>query len=153
MNKILTLLVIVVVVAAIAVALAVGLGVLPSGSGDTSTSTTASSGSEPGQGMPAPGAPLSVEQALAAAAKDDSQPFLVTGYLFVYAGGDAKLCDAILESYPPQPGGATLLVEGLDEGRYEFTTEGDVSWTDVQVQVLGTIDPDAATLTVTPNSI
>jgi hypothetical protein len=146
---------------AIATITVIGLAVGLSGCSDSTsdggtTGVSATPGGDgPGttQGMPAPGEPLSVEAALAAAAADDSQPFLVTSYLFVYADGTAILCDAILESYPPQPGGATLTVEGLDPSRYPLATEGDVSWTDAQVHVLGTIDASTGVMTASDTSL
>ena len=38
----------------------------------------------------------------------------VTGTLFVLDGGTVVLSELIAESFPPQPGGATITVEGLD---------------------------------------
>lgn len=70
---------------------------------------------------------------------------LVNGYVFVYADGSVVLADMIAESFPPQPAGATVTVEGLDLMQIPLT-EGPadveieiVSWTDTQVQLLGEI--------------
>lgn len=65
-------------------------------------------------GRVAVGEPISVEQALT---HDPHTPVLVIGYLFEMEDGTIVLADAILESYPPQPGGATIVVEG-------FSTDG-----------------------------
>jgi len=68
----------------------------------------------PGGGRANVGDPISVAEALQA---DPTALVLVEGYLFVLEDGTVMLADAILESYPPQPGGATIAVEG-------FSTEG-----------------------------
>lgn len=61
----------------------------------------------PSAGAPIPGGGLSVQEAL------DSEldgPLLVRGYL-IERDGELRLCDAILESYPPQCGEPSLRVE------------------------------------------
>jgi hypothetical protein len=68
-------------------------------------------------------------------------PVLVKGYLFVDAEGKAILADAILESYPPQPGGALLEVEGIDLADVEgLQTDQGRSWTNDMVELLGTVE-------------
>jgi hypothetical protein len=60
------------------------------------------------------GAVLTIEQALAT---EPGEPIKVTGTIVATgSGADAKivLASALLESYPPQAGGATLPVTGLD---------------------------------------
>ena len=62
----------------------------------------------PSAGAAIPGGGLSVQEAL------DSEldgPLLVKGYL-IERGGELRLCDAILESSPPQCGEPSLRVEG-----------------------------------------
>ncbi|HSR48008.1 MAG TPA: hypothetical protein VLL77_08465 [Anaerolineales bacterium] len=70
-------------------------------------------------------------------------PFLVNGYVFVSTDGSAIISDAIAESYPPQPAGAQVRIDGVDlmqlplvEGPAdsEITT---ASWTDQPIQLLG----------------
>ncbi len=39
---------------------------------------------------------------------------IVTGYVFVLDDDRVVLAELIAESFPPQPGGATITVEGLD---------------------------------------
>lgn len=71
------------------------------------------------------------------------EPLLVNGYVFVYADGSVVLADMIAESFPPQPAGAMVTVEGLDLMQIPLTegpTDGEIeitAWTDTQVQVLG----------------
>jgi hypothetical protein len=101
----------------------------------TTTTTTVSGG------RVAVGDPISVEEAIAAPA---DRPHLVRGYLFVYADGRMVIADAIAESFPPQPGGATLEVEGFSvEGMTGFTDgpEGHelAQWSDEPVEILGTV--------------
>jgi hypothetical protein len=70
-------------------------------------------------------------------------PFLVNGYVFVGPDGNVIMSDAIAESYPPQPAGAQVPVEGVDIMQLPLV-EGSVdaeiplvSWTELPVQVLG----------------
>jgi hypothetical protein len=73
-------------------------------------------------------------------------PQLVTGNLLVQ-GGEARLCSALAESFPPQCGGPSLLVNGLDlETVAGLTTEGDVSWTDHTIILEGIVDGDTLTV-------
>ena len=69
---------------------------------------------------------------------------------FIVAEGDVvRLCEVLLESFPPQCGGESLLVEGLDLDAYATTSEGDVRWTDSPVSVLGGVDGDTLRVTDT----
>ena len=70
-------------------------------------------------------------------------PFLVNGYVFVATDGSVVISDAIAESYPPQPAGAQVPVEGVDLMQLPLV-EGSVdseiptsSWTEQPVQLLG----------------
>lgn len=77
---------------------------------------------------------LTVAEALAT---DATGVIAVKGFV-VATGDEVRLCDVLLESYPPQCGGDSVLLDGLDAiDPEELTTEGDVSWTDVQQTVLG----------------
>jgi hypothetical protein len=85
---------------------------------------------------------ISVADALAA---PSDEPLLVNGYLFVFADGRIVLADLIAESFPPQPGGAQVSVEGLDLMQIPLT-EGPsdieiaiTAWTDLPVQLIGRI--------------
>ena len=74
-------------------------------------------------------------------------PFLVNGYVFVGADGSVLISDAIAESYPPQPAGAQVSVEGVDLMQLPLV-EGSVdgglisSWTEQPVQLLGNLIDD-----------
>jgi hypothetical protein len=93
-----------------------------------------------GDTSPAPTAPvgpgISIEEALES---DSTEPLLVKGNLLVL-DGQARLCSALAESFPPQCGGASLLVTGLDVAQVEgLMVEQDVMWTDRPIQLAGTV--------------
>ena len=77
---------------------------------------------------------------------DSDEPQLVSGNLLVQ-GGEARLCSALAESFPPQCGGPSLLVDGLDlDTVADLTTEGDVSWSDRPIVLEGIVDGDTLTV-------
>ncbi|MEX1286507.1 MAG: hypothetical protein AB1Z57_01065 [Acidimicrobiia bacterium] len=91
---------------------------------------------DPADGENAMGPGISVEEALASTS---TEPVLVNGFLFVSPEGDVTLASALAESFPAQPGGATIPVEGADLAGYEFTESQGHRWTDQPVQVLGVV--------------
>jgi hypothetical protein len=98
-------------------------------------------GTPPADSGAGPGAAvLSVEEALTSTAEG---PLAVEGYIIAPEGSEVRLCSALLESYPPQCGEPSLVVEGLDLATVEglvHTSEPDlaqVSWTDTYVTVHG----------------
>ncbi|MGH3092050.1 MAG: hypothetical protein ACRDOG_06950 [Gaiellaceae bacterium] len=95
----------------------------------------------------AAGPGISIEEALAS---ELDEMLLVNGNLLA-EGGDVRLCSALAESFPPQCGGASLLVEGLKLEEVDgLVTEGDVSWTDRPTQLLGVVEDGV--LTVSQNA-
>ena len=88
------------------------------------------------------GPPLTVDEALAAG---EGESFIVTGFLFVSADGSLVLADLIAESYPPQPGGARVQVEGLDLQTVPLTegpTDQEIAvtaWTEIPIELFGSI--------------
>ena len=70
-------------------------------------------------------------------------PFLVNGYVFVGTDGSVVIADSIAESYPPQPAGVQVPVEGVDVMQLplvEGSVDGEIpisSWTEQPVQLLG----------------
>jgi hypothetical protein len=81
-------------------------------------------------------------------AANASGQIMVTGFL-VDVAGESRLCEALMESYPPQCGGANVTITSLDQiDPDELQTEGDVTWTDNPVIVAGEMVD--GTLVVTP---
>jgi hypothetical protein len=82
---------------------------------------------------------LSVSEALAS---DLFGPLLVNGFI-VIRDGETRLCEVLLESFPPQCGGASLVVEGFDPSTVDgLNEESGVIWSGGPMQLLGTIDGD-----------
>jgi hypothetical protein len=99
------------------------------------TVSLAACGGDPDSAAPGNSA-ITVRQALAA---KPNEPVSVRGALIV-SGGTARLCYAILESYPPQCGGPSLVVKGLDLDTVgELTSANGVTWSDREVRLSGTV--------------
>jgi hypothetical protein len=91
---------------------------------------------------PAPPVELTIDEALEA---PPDGLVTVTGYVIASEGQPVRLCSAILESYPPQCGEPSLVVEGLDLGNVPGITRPDdpqyahTAWTDTQVPLTGEV--------------
>jgi hypothetical protein len=127
----------------LALLMLVGGGALSCGTGET-----ANTGNSAGFG-----GVLTVDQALAA---PDGQKISVQGML-VSSQGDTVLCSSLLESYPPQPGGASLELQGLDlNGLVGLsTTAGEpevaqATWSDYPLTLDGVVDNKVLKVTKTP---
>jgi hypothetical protein len=71
---------------------------------------------------------------------------LVNGNLLA-DGEEVRLCYALAESFPPQCGGPSLLVEGIKLEEVDgLITEGDVSWTDRPIQLRGIVQDETLTI-------
>ncbi len=89
---------------------------------------------------------ISIGEALAS---DLQGPLLINGHLHAQ-DGQVRLCELLAESFPAQCGGRALMVEGLDLTTMDgLTTEGSVTWSDQPVQLLGTVEGEVLTVTVT----
>jgi hypothetical protein len=98
------------------------------------TSVTTSTASQTSGSAPGPA--HSIEDALAA---DSDEPQLVIGNVLA-TREEIRLCSALAESFPPQCGGASVHVRGLDLEKVDgLITGGDVSWTDRPVVLLGVV--------------
>jgi hypothetical protein len=99
-------------------------------------------------GSSAPDAPLTVEEALAAG----NGPATVSGMIVAPEGEDVRLCSGLLESYPPQCGGPSLVVRGADLESLPGVTSTDdpalaqVTWTDGIVELAGTLEDGVLTV-------
>jgi len=93
-----------------------------------------------------------IEQAIASTLQG---PLMVKGYLVAPEGGPVRLCSALLESYPPQCGEPSLVVEGLDLATVEGlaqTSEPDlaqVTWSDAEISILGDVEDGVITVSQT----
>lgn len=103
---------------------------------------------------------LTIEEALAA---DPGQTVKVTGAVLAKGAGadmEVVLASAMLESYPPQAGGATLPLKGLDlESLVGLTSTADnpdlaqVTWSDYWVVLEGVIDDGVLEVQKTPRVV
>jgi hypothetical protein len=87
--------------------------------------------------------PLSVDEAIA----HGSGRVVVRGTLYL-DGGEARLCGALAESYPPQCPQDHLLLAGAEPPRTRLEVEGDVAWSEHPVTIAGTLE--GRTLVVAP---
>lgn len=69
--------------------------------------------------------------------------------LLIDDGSGWQLCEEVLESYPPQCGGQTLTVEGLDPEQVPLEESGGVRW-QTEATVVGEVDGDTLTVTGSP---
>ncbi|MDA1061941.1 MAG: hypothetical protein O2895_03400 [Chloroflexi bacterium] len=73
-------------------------------------------------------------------------PLLVNGFLVVQ-GDEAELCEALAESFPPQCGGDSLAVEGLDLDAFEgLSSEQATRWSEAPIQLLGAVEGGVLTV-------
>jgi hypothetical protein len=88
-------------------------------------------------GAPIPSGGLSVGEAIAS---DLDGPLMVRGYV-IARGGEFRLCEAILESFPPQCGEPSLRIEGpprnelqrLMDAERQVSLLGDVADGEIRV--------------------
>ncbi len=99
---------------------------------------------DPGSGpISGVGPGISIGEALASNLKG---PLLINGLLHVQ-NGQARLCEVLAESFPPQCAGRSLVVQGLDLTTVDgLTSEGSVTWSDQLVQVLVTVEGEVLTV-------
>ena len=108
--------------------------------------TFAACGGDDDEGISPGDAGVSIAYALDNAGEE----VLVNGNLLA-TGDEARLCSALAESFPPQCGGSSLVVQDLNLDKVDaLVTEGDVSWTDRPIQLLGVVSD--GTLTVSENA-
>jgi hypothetical protein len=127
-------------------ALAVAAALAGCGGDDAPAADPATQTAPQASGLGA-GPAISIDDALASGS---DEMLLVNGNLLAQ-GGEVRLCSALAESFPPQCGGASLVVEGLKLEEVDgLVTEGEVSWTDRPIQLLGVVRD--GTLTVSENA-
>lgn len=83
------------------------------------------------------GEPMNV---LDAASQPDGTRVTVTGVL-IDDTGTLFIADALAESFPPQPGGATLEVVDMDISQFDSVAiEGPIQWRDEPATIIATIE-------------
>lgn len=83
---------------------------------------------------PSPGDAVPIVEAVAG---DVQGPFLVSGYYLAGPDGQ-RLCEALAESFPPQCGGTSVILDGGGTlADLATSTEADVSWSDAPVTIEG----------------
>lgn len=86
---------------------------------------------------------ISVSEALAG---DQIGPILVNGFVLI-RDGEARLCEALAESFPPQCGGPSLTLDGFEPDSVMLSEEQGVRWTDDVVQIVGVRNGDVLEIT------
>ncbi len=97
----------------------------------TTTSTTEPATTEP------TGSAISVEDLFDGEGPRDGQ--MVSGFV-VWDQTSARLCDVLMESFPPQCGWAWIVIANPDGLDVDLTEEQGVRWTDAQVTVEADFD-------------
>ena len=124
---------------------AITTGGIPTGGDDPVAPTTG-----PGDGAASSGMTvddgLSVSEAIA---YEGSQPVAVHGHV-VRTSESAQLCEVLAESYPPQCGGANLiLVNPNATDDLTLLEDGDVQWSPDIVVLIGTVTGTELTIDIT----
>jgi hypothetical protein len=110
--------------------------VLAACGGDDDGNSSTPEPAPPAAGAPIPGGGLSVQEAIDS---DLDGSLMVKGFV-VQTADEVRLCSALAESFPPQCGGPSLVVEGAVDA--DFAEEGDVRWTATEVSLVGDVDGD-----------
>lgn len=80
---------------------------------------------------------MRIDQALRS---DGSESVRVQGFLVGYTGEPLRLCAELLESLPPQCGGPSLIVAGLDVASLPgIARNGDCLWSPNPVELVGVV--------------
>ena len=96
-------------------------------------------------GDAAGGTTMRVYSVSEARAVDQQGSLHITG-LLIDDGSGWRLCEQVLESFPPQCGGDSLTVDGVDPSEFPLEQEGDVRW-QTDATVVGEISGDTLTVT------
>jgi Intracellular proteinase inhibitor len=75
---------------------------------------------------------------------EDGTPVITQGVLVI--DGEARLCEALAESFPPQCAGGSVALNDLEEGSVvglETVPDAGVTWTNYPLTVSGTVDGGA----------
>ena len=123
-------------------------GDLPTGGEDPPAPPTDSNDGSTSGGMVVDGG-VTVPDAIA---YRGAEPVAVGGFVVVTSDG-ALLCESLAESFPPQCGGARLvLVDGGAIDDLVLVEEGDVQWSPDRVVLTGTVHGDELTVVATTSA-
>jgi hypothetical protein len=78
-------------------------------------------------------------------AAERAGPVELSGFV-VERDGVARLCEALLESFPPQCGEPSVTIANVYELGADLATEQDVRWTDLAVRLTGTVADGVVTI-------
>lgn len=79
-----------------------------------------------------------VDEAIASGIQGDVR---LEGFLIGRTGGPTRLCTEVLESFPPQCGGPSVLVEGLDAATVgELSVSDEIFWSEEQIELSGVLE-------------
>lgn len=121
---------------------------LSTGGNDPLAPPSDSSGGSASSGMVVDGG-LSIVDAIA---YEDSEPVAVQGYV-VRTSDAAHLCELLAESFPPQCGGASLVLTNADAtDGLPLLEEGDVQWSPDRVVLIGTVTGNQFTIDTTASA-
>ena len=81
---------------------------------------------------------------LADAADRDGDAVL-DGFVVV-RDGTARLCEVLMESFPPQCGDPSVVIANIEAADLEFTSADSTMWTDLPVTLSGTLDDGVLTI-------
>jgi hypothetical protein len=123
-------------------------GGLPTGGDDPLTPSTEPDSRSVSDGMIVNDG-LSVAEAIA---HEGSEPVAVHGYV-VRTSETAQLCEVLAESFPPQCGGASLVLVNADAtDDLPLLEEGDVQWSPDIVILVGTVAGNELTIEATASA-
>ena len=134
-------------------ALGCGLALLGAACGtdaDEPTTPAEDDAGEDDAGGDASGTTMRVYTVSEAIALEEEGSVHVSG-LLIDDGTGWRLCDMVLESFPPQCGGEFLLLDGFDPTGLPLEESGEVRW-QTEGTVVGEIDGDTLVVTGSPAS-
>lgn len=119
------------------------------------TGEPSADGELPSDGADADGAAggttMRVHTVSEAMAEDVEKGSIHIAGLLIDDGSGWRLCEMVLESYPPQCGGASLAVDGLDPAGLPLEEDGGVRWQS-DATVVGEVVGDTLTVTGSPSA-
>ena len=105
-------------------------------------------GPEPADGPSASGMVAEEGLSVGEALDSDVEGIIAVRGFFIMDAAEARLCELVLESLPPQCGSPSVVLEGFDPSLEETKTQQGITWTDFPIIIFGelaggvlTVDP------------